>query len=94
MSVQHKLQAMQKLDKGEIPRIVAVDYGVVKTTVGNWRRNRANLEPFASNACDAMINRKDMNFAEYNKIDSDLFFILDVIIKVRLLRSRDYIFLH
>ena len=72
VSIQHKLQAMQRLDKGKIPRIVAVDYGAEKITVGNWRRNRANLERFASNTCRAMTNRKAMNLAEYDKIDSAL----------------------
>ena len=93
MSVQHKLQAMRRFDKGEILSIVTADYGVEKNTVGNWRRNRANLERFASNACGAMTNRKAMNLVEYDKIDSALFFILDVVIHVQLSRSRDYIFL-
>ena len=73
MSVQHKLQAMRRLDKGEILCTVAADYGVEKNTVGNWRRNRSNLERFASNACAAMTNCKSMNLAEYDKIDSALF---------------------
>ena len=36
-----------------------------------------------------MTNCKAMNLAEYDKINSTLFFILDVIINVRLARSRD-----
>ena len=35
VSVQHELKAMQTLDKGEILRIVAADYGVEKNTVGD-----------------------------------------------------------
>ena len=66
MSLQQKLKAMQRLDKGEILRIVAADYGVEKNTVGNWRRNRANLERFASNACGVMTNFETMNLAEYD----------------------------
>ena len=89
MCVRNKLKAMQRLDKGEILRIVAADYGVEKNTVGNWRRNRSNLERFASNARGAMTNRKAMNLAEYDKIDSALFFILDVVIDMRLSRSRN-----
>ena len=79
---------MQRLDKGEILRIVAADYGVGKNVVSNWRQNRANLERFANNACGAMTNRKAFDLAEYNKIDSASFFIFDVIIDVRLSRSR------
>ena len=93
MGKQRKLQVIQRLDRGEILRIVTADYGVEKDIVGNWRRNRANLERFASNACVAMTNRKAMNLAEYDKIDSALFFIVDVIIDERLSRSRDYMFL-
>ena len=92
VSVQHKLRAVQRLDKGEILRIVAVDYGVEKNTVSNWRRNHANLERFASNACGAMTNRKAMKLVEYDKIDSALFFLLDVLIDVRLSRFREYVF--
>ena len=40
-----------------------------------------------------MTNRKTINLAKYDKIDSGLFFILDVVIDVRLSRSRDYMFL-
>ena len=40
-----------------------------------------------------MTNRKAMNLAEYDKIDNALFFILDVIVDVRLSRSDDCRFL-
>ena len=40
-----------------------------------------------------MTNFETMNLAEYDKIDSALFFILNVITDVRLSRSRDYRFL-
>ena len=83
---------MQKLDEGEILRIVAANYGVEKNTVGDRRRNRANSERFASNACGAMTNLKAMNLAQYDKIDSALFLIHDVFFDVRLSRSRDYTF--
>ena len=65
---------MQRLDKGEIFCIVAADYGVEKKTVGNWRRNRSNLERFASNARGAMTNRKATNLAEYDKIKCQVSF--------------------
>ena len=39
-----------------------------------------------------MTNRTAIKLAEYNKIDSALCFILDVVIDLRLLRSRDYLF--
>ena len=74
---------MQTLDKGDILRIVAADYGVEKNTMGDWRRNCANLERFARNTCGAMTNRKAMNFAEYDKIDSALNFLFDVVIVSR-----------
>ena len=73
---------MQRLDKGDILSIAAVDNGVEKNTVGNWGRSRDNLERFTNNACGAMTKRKAMNLAEYDEIDSALFFILDVIIDV------------
>ena len=52
VSVQHKLQGIQRFDKGEIFRIVAADYDYGPE---NCRRNRVNLERFVSNACGAML---------------------------------------
>ena len=52
---------MQRLDKGKILRIVTADNGVEKKTVGNWRRNRAHLARFTSNACGATQNHKAMD---------------------------------
>ena len=44
VSVEQELQAIQILDDGEILSIVTADYGVEPNTVGDWRRNRTNLE--------------------------------------------------
>ncbi|XP_051153380.1 jerky protein homolog-like [Leptopilina boulardi] len=73
VSVEKKLEAIRRLDKEEIIRKVAADYGVGKTTVGDWRRNRSKLEQFGIIFGDAMTSRKTMKPAEYDKIDKNLF---------------------
>lgn len=73
VSVEKKLEAIRRLDKGEIIRNVAADYGVGETTVGDWRRNRSHLEQFATISGDAMTSRKTMKPAEYDKVDKGLF---------------------
>lgn len=73
VSVEKKLEAIRRLDEGEIIRNVAADYGVGETTVGDWRRNRACLERFATISGDAITSRKTMKPAEYDKIDKGLF---------------------
>ena len=40
-----------------------------------------------------MTNHKAMNLVEYDEIGRALFFILDMVIDVRLSRFRDYMFL-
>ncbi|XP_012221253.2 jerky protein homolog-like [Linepithema humile] len=71
VSVEQKLEAIKRLDSGEIIRKIAADLG--ETTVGDWRRKRADLERFATKSCNAMTNRKTMKTAEYDKIDRALF---------------------
>ncbi|XP_046737740.1 jerky protein homolog-like [Diprion similis] len=73
VSVAKKLEAIRRLDKGEIIRNVAADYGVGETTVGDWRRNRSHLEQCATISGDAMTSRKTIKPAEYNKVDKGLF---------------------
>lgn len=73
INVEQKLEALRRLDKGEIIRHVAADYGVGEVTVGDWRRNRSNLEQFAITSGNAITTRKSMKSAEFDKIDKALF---------------------
>lgn len=73
VSVEKKLEAIKRLDKGELIRNVAADYGVGEVTVGDWRRNRFNLEQFAIKSCGLMTSRKTIKHAEFDKVDKALF---------------------
>ena len=44
MSVEQRLRAIQRSDKGEILRIVSACRGVEPDNVGVWRRNSPNLQ--------------------------------------------------
>lgn len=46
ISLEKKLEAIHRLDKGESLKKVAQDYGVGENTVGDWRRNRKQIENY------------------------------------------------
>lgn len=75
VSVQTKLKAIKRLDKGETIKKLAAEYGVGEVTVGDWRRNRLKIEQFCSQACseDSAQRRKSMKKAEYEKTSQALY---------------------
>ena len=44
LSLQDKLNAIERLDRGETIKKVASDLGVGEVTVGDWRRKRVQVE--------------------------------------------------
>lgn len=75
VSVQTKLEAIKRLDKGETIKKLAAEYGVGKVTVGDWRRHRLEIEQFCSQQCseDTAQTRKSMKKAEYEKTSQALY---------------------
>lgn len=69
-----KLEALKRLDKGETIKKLAAEYGVGEVTVGDWRRNRQNLEKYSSGKCsENASDRKCMRKSEYEKTSEALF---------------------
>jgi hypothetical protein len=73
ISVQDKLTAIKRLDKGESLRSVAKNYGVGISTVSEWRKNRKKIEQWCSVLASPAPQRKSMKKGEYNKIDETLY---------------------
>jgi transposase-like protein len=43
-SMEQKLEALQRLDKGETMQKVAEEYGVLRITVGDWKKKISEIE--------------------------------------------------
>jgi hypothetical protein len=48
VSMEQKLEALQKLDKGETKQKVAEEYGVGHVTVGDYKKKRTEIEKWCS----------------------------------------------
>lgn len=74
VSLETKLKAIKRLDKGETIKRVDADLGVGEVTVGDWKRKRADIEKWCSqkdNENDS--KRKTMKTGEFEKTSSALF---------------------
>ena len=56
VTMQKKLEAVYRLDKGETLNNIAKDYGVGTSTVGDWEKNRAHIENF----CAKMVTKDSL----------------------------------
>lgn len=73
--MEEKLKALKRLDNGETLLKVAQDYNVGKTTVGDWKRNRNDIEKWCSQrvTATALEDRKTMKKCEYEKVSEALY---------------------
>jgi transposase-like protein len=74
VSVQEKLTAIKRLNKGVSLRSVAKNYGVGISTVSEWRKNRKKkIEQWCSVLAFPAPQRKCMKKGEYKKIQESLY---------------------
>lgn len=75
VSLETKLSAIKRLDNGESLRKVAADLGVGEVTVGDWRRNRKNIEKWVNESVSAGSGstRKTMKKGDYEQTTEALF---------------------
>uniref|UniRef100_H9GL84 HTH CENPB-type domain-containing protein n=1 Tax=Anolis carolinensis TaxID=28377 RepID=H9GL84_ANOCA len=75
VSMEQKLEALKRLDKGETIKKVANDYGVGKVTVGDWKRHRLEIEKWCSFRVTngALKERKTMKKCDYEKVSEALY---------------------
>lgn len=73
--MEDKLEALRKLDKGETLQKVADYYGVGRRTVGDWKKNRSDIEAWCSSRVSdsSLKDRKTMKKSEYEKVSEALF---------------------
>lgn len=75
VSLETKLSAIKRLDKGESVKKVAADLGVGEVTVGDWRRKRKEIEQWVSKSVSggSDLLRKTMKKGEYEQTSEALF---------------------
>jgi transposase len=49
ITIEQKLEAMRRIENGEILRNVAADFGVGISTVSDWVKSKSKLEEHSSN---------------------------------------------
>ncbi|XP_071043106.1 jerky protein homolog-like [Parasteatoda tepidariorum] len=72
VSIETKLEAIQRLDKGESIKKVARDLGVGAVTVGDWKRKRNEIEIWSAEKANCSL-RKTMKKCEFEKTSESLF---------------------
>lgn len=73
--MEQKLEALQRLDKGETMQKVAEEYGVGRVTVGDWKKKRSEIVKWCSARAsnESLKERKTMKKCEYEKVSEALF---------------------
>lgn len=75
LSMQEKLNALRRLDKGETLQKVADDFGVGRRTVGDWRKNRSEIEKWCSSRVTDidLKDRKTMKKSDFEQTSEALY---------------------
>lgn len=73
VSIETKIEALKRLDKGESFKSIALHLGVGEVTVGDWKRNRAQIEKYFADKTNCSQVRKTMKHCEFEKTSEALF---------------------
>ncbi|XP_023231971.1 jerky protein homolog-like [Centruroides sculpturatus] len=75
MSMEQKLRALKRLDKGESVSAVAKDLGVGKSTIRDWKKKRTEIESWCvSRMCtETLKERKSMKESDFNEVSEALY---------------------
>ncbi|XKL60101.1 hypothetical protein PGB90_001117 [Kerria lacca] len=78
ISIDEKYEAIQRLDAGESAVKIAEDLGVGRSTVGDWKKNRDEIERWCSvhagsSGSKPVKKRKTMKKSEYDRVSEALF---------------------
>lgn len=66
VSIEKKLEAVKKLNKGESVSKVAMEFGVGESTIGDWKKKSLEIESWCvKRVCsDTLSDRKSMEESE------------------------------
>ena len=73
--MEEKLRALKRLDSGVTAKTIASELGVGKSTVGDWKKNRAEIEKWcvAQSNGSGMKVRKTMLKGKHKEVEEALF---------------------
>ncbi|XP_043250755.1 jerky protein homolog-like [Colletes gigas] len=75
VTMEKKLEALFRIDKGEPMKSVAIDFGVGTSTVSDWKKNRKEIENFCAKMVtrDSLGNRGTVKKAKNVTLDEALY---------------------
>ena len=73
--MEQKLRALNRLDKGESVSAVAKDMGVGKSTIGDWKKKRTEIELWCVKrmCAETLKERKSMKEGDFNAVNEALY---------------------
>lgn len=74
VSMELRLEALKRIDKGESLKSIALSFGVGESTVGDWKKKRIEIESFCSklDSKDALESRSTLKKPRQEKLDDAL----------------------
>lgn len=73
-TLQEKIEVLNRLDKGESATKLAVEFGVGKATIADWKKNRTKIEQFCTSSSKKTLeNRQTSKTSKFDKVDEALF---------------------
>ncbi|CAK9800674.1 Jerky protein homolog-like [Anthophora quadrimaculata] len=75
VTMEKKLEALCRIDKGELLKSVAIDLGVGTSTVSDWKKNRKEIEDFCAKIVsrECLGNRGTIKKAKNVRLDDALY---------------------
>jgi hypothetical protein len=76
-SLKEKLELLKRIDKGESATKLALEFGVGKAAISQWKKNLTKIEQFcATISVESLDNRHTSKVSSLNKADGALFFVV------------------
>lgn len=73
-TLQEKLEVLKRLDKGETATKLAVEFGVGKATISDWKKNRSKIEQFCTATSEKTLEQRcNSTNSIYEKLDEATF---------------------
>lgn len=75
VTMEEKLRAVNRLDSGESAKKIALELGVGKSTVGDWKKNRSEIEKWCANQVtgSGIKVRKTMQKGKHQQVEEALY---------------------
>mgnify|MGYP000350759845 CR=1 FL=1 len=73
-TLKEKLEVLKRLDNGESATKLAIEFGVGKVTISDWKKKREKIEHFGNTTSEKTLEqRHNTTVSVYDKIDEATF---------------------